>query len=328
MLCDLIIDGNYLLSRMVFTLHKNNLLFGGLNKSLETAISNYKKWFPFANIYLVSDSKEKSWRRKINTQYKSNRKKDTDIDWDFVYSTYSEFKQELTTGGIKVLETPHVEGDDWISFIIEKSNASGRSTIVVSNDYDIKQLIKFSLEPLCINVMANELQSRQRLFLPNNYQLFINRIDVINNDDIFNLNDNTDFIKLLKSFIKRCETLEVNNIESLIIKLISGDSSDNISSCWSQVKAGKKRGIAEKGAKSIFNEYLINFGEPSIQDPDLTENIADLICEKKKLPKSNIYDIKKNIESNMKLIYLDTKMIPQEILTKMSKIYLQNENRV
>ena len=35
MLCDLIIDGNYILSRLVFTLHKNNLLYGALHKSLE-----------------------------------------------------------------------------------------------------------------------------------------------------------------------------------------------------------------------------------------------------------------------------------------------------
>jgi len=326
MLCDLIIDGNYLLSRMVFTLHKNNLLFGALNKSLETAVNNYKKWYPFVNIYLVSDSKEKSWRKKINTNYKSNRKKDNDIDWEFVYSAYNEFKNEQKKKGIKVLELPHVEGDDWISFVIEKSNEVNRSTIVVSNDHDIKQLLNYSVDPLYINLMANEMQSKQKVFLPKNYQMFLNYLDKDKVEDIFNLNDNQEFVKLMKSFIDRCEINEVNSIECLVIKLISGDTSDNISSCWSQVKNGKKRGIAEKGAKSIYDEYLINFGEPKIADPDLTENIADLICEKKKLPKSTIWDIKRNIENNMKLIFLDTKNIPSEILNKMSYIYSENEN--
>jgi 5'-3' exonuclease len=325
MLCDLIIDGNYLLSRMVFTLHKNNLLFGGLNKSLETAVNNYKKWYTFSNIYLVSDSKEKSWRKKINTNYKTNRKKDTDIDWEFVYSTYDEFKQSLNSKGVKVLEAPHVEGDDWISFLVEKSNYSGRSTLIVSNDHDIKQLITYSTDPHYINIMSNEMQSRQRMFVPKNYQIFVDSVSK-ENDDIFSLNDNKDFIKLLQSFLRRCEVLEVSGIESLLIKLISGDTSDNINSCWSQVKNGKKRGIAEKGAQSIFNEYLVNFGEPNISDPDLSENIADLICEKKKLPKSTIAQIKTRIEENMKLIHLDTKMIPKEILTKMSRIYSNYEN--
>ena len=52
MLCDLIIDGNYILSRLVFTLHKNNLLFGPREKlSLQmrhsqiTASKNYLKVF-------------------------------------------------------------------------------------------------------------------------------------------------------------------------------------------------------------------------------------------------------------------------------------------
>jgi 5'-3' exonuclease len=326
MLCDLIIDGNYLLSRMVFTLHKNNLLFGGLHKSLETAVNNYRKWYPFVNIYLVSDSKEKSWRKKINTDYKSNRKKDTDIDWEFVYSAYNEFKSDLKKKGIKVLEAPHVEGDDWISYLLEKSNESSRSTLIVSNDYDIKQLLTYSIEPSFINIMSNEMQSKQKVFLPKNYQMFLNHIDRNNQGDIFNLNDNVDFIKLIKNFINRYEINEVSNVECLMIKLISGDSSDNISSCWSQIKNGKKRGIAERGAKSIFDEYLIHFGEPKISDPDLTENIADLICEKKKLPKSTIFDIKKNIESNMKLIFLDTRNIPQNILDKMNKVYTENED--
>jgi hypothetical protein len=163
------------------------------------------------------------------------------------------------------------------------------------------------------------------MFVPKNYQIFVDSVSK-ENDDIFSLNDNKDFIKLLQSFLRRCEVLEVSGIESLLIKLISGDTSDNINSCWSQVKNGKKRGIAEKGAQSIFNEYLVNFGEPNISDPDLSENIADLICEKKKLPKSTIAQIKTRIEENMKLIHLDTKMIPKEILTKMSRIYSNYEN--
>jgi 5'-3' exonuclease len=321
MLCDLLIDGNYLLSKMVFTLHKNNLLFGALHKSLETAVNNYRKWYPFANIYLVSDSKEKSWRKKINTKYKANRKRDNDIDWEFVFSTYDEFKDNIGKKGIKILQAPNIEGDDWISFLVEKSNSKGRSTIVVTNDHDIKQLINFVLEPPTINIMSNEMYSRQKLFLPKNYQLFLASLRKNNDEDIFNLNDNQEFVKLLSNFIERCETFEVDPVECLIVKLISGDTSDNISSAWSIVKNGRKRGIAEKGAKSIFDQYLTVFGQPSLEDPDLTENIADLICEKKKLSKTSIGSIKTNIESNMKLIVLKTENMPDEILDKMNKLY-------
>jgi 5'-3' exonuclease len=325
MLCDLIVDGNFLLNRLVFTLHKNNLLFGALHKSLEISILNYRKWYPFANIYLVSDSKEKSWRKKLNQNYKSTRKKDNDIDWEFVFTAYNEFKADMKNRGIKIMEAPHIEGDDWISFLIERANLENRSTIVISNDYDIKQLMGYSLNPLYINLMSNEMMNKQKLFLPKNYQLFLNAINKVDNDDIFALNDNGEFIKLLNNFINKYEIHVVDPMESLIIKLISGDTSDNISSVWSVIKNGKKRGIAEKGAKSIFDEYLVHFGEPKLTDPDLTENIADLICEKKKLSRNSITDIKTNIEDNMKLILLNTSYLPNEVVKKMEYVYDTNK---
>ena len=144
MLLNCIIDGNYILSRLVFTLHKNNLLYGALTQSLENTVTNYKKLYPFTNMYLVSDSKEKSWRKTLNSNYKANRKKDSDIDWGFVYKAYDEFKQNLK--GTKLLESPRIEGDDWIAYLVQKTNDMGQSNFIVSNDHDIKQLIRFNLK--------------------------------------------------------------------------------------------------------------------------------------------------------------------------------------
>jgi 5'-3' exonuclease len=320
MICDLIIDGNYILSKNTFTLHKNNLLFGALHKSLENTVNNYRKWYPFANVYLVSDSKEKSWRKQLTTNYKATRKKDSDIDWQFVYNAYGEFKDSMK-GLVKVLEAPHVEGDDWISFLVEKANNEGRSTIIVSNDYDIKQIVNYGLDPLYINIMTNEMYNKEKLFLPRNYQIFLNKVSKLPSDDIFSLNDNTDFLLLLDRFINKYEINEINPVESLMVKIISGDTSDNIGSVWSVVKNGKKRGIGAKGAQSIYDEYILEFGELNLSDPDLYENIADLICEKKKLSKTQIESIVENIKDNMKLIDLRMHNLPEEIVEKMETGY-------
>lgn len=320
MTCDLIIDGNYILSKNTFTLHKNNLLFGALHKSLENTINSYRKWYPFANVYLVSDSKEKSWRKQLTTTYKATRKKDSDIDWNFVYTAYGEFKDSMK-GLVKVLEAPHVEGDDWISFLVTKANIEGRSAIIVSNDYDIKQIVNYGLDPLFINIMTNEMYNKEKLFLPKNYQIFLNKVSKLPSDDIFNLNDNTDFLLLLDRFINKYEINEINPVESLMVKIISGDTSDNIGSVWSVVKNGKKRGIGAKGAQSIYDEYILEFGEVNLGDPDLYENIADLICEKKKLSKTQIESIVDNIKDNMKLIDLRMHNLPDEIVEKMENGY-------
>jgi 5'-3' exonuclease len=317
---DLIIDGNYILSKLVFTLHKHNLLFGGLHKALEVAVGNYRKWYPFTNIYLVSDSKEKSWRKEYVDNYKGTRKKDSDIDWNFVYTAYDEFKQSIKSQ-MTVLEAPKVEGDDWISYLVEKANNEERCVIIVSNDYDIKQLVNYRLDPLTINIMTNEMYNKEKLFLPRNYQIFVNKVSKLPNDDIFNLNDNTEFLLLLNKFIDKYEIHEINPTESLIVKIIAGDQSDNIKSVWSVTKNGKKRGIGAAGAQTIYNEYLTEFGEISLTDPDLYENIADLICEKKKLSKSQIEPIVGNIERNVKLIDLRMVNLPEEIIEKMDEVY-------
>lgn len=319
MLVDLVIDGNYILSKLVFTLHKNNLLYGALHKSLENTMNNYRKWYPFTNIYLVSDSKEKSWRKQLTNSYKATRKKDNDIDWQFVYTAYGEFKQSAQ--GCKILEAPNVEGDDWISFLVTQANSNGRSTIIVSNDYDIKQLVNFTLDPLYINIMSNEMHNREKLFMPKNYQVFMNKVSNLSNDDIFDLNDNSDFILMMNRFLNKYEINEIDHIEALMIKIISGDQSDNISSVWQQTKNGRTRGIGAKGAKSIYDMYVAEFGDINLQDPDLLDNIADLICEKKKLSKSKIPDIVENIKDNFKLIDLRLENLPEEILNKMDNVF-------
>lgn len=227
-LCDLIIDGNYILNKNVFSLHKNNLLFGALEKSLEISTSNYRKWFPFANVYFVSDSRDKSWRVRLDKDYKGNRKRDLNIDWEFVFDTYNSFKEGLSERGFKVLEAKHIEGDDWLSYLTHKSNSEGRSTIIVSNDYDIKQIIGYNIDPLYINIMSNEMLNKQKLFLPKNYQIFLTEMNKLDNNDLFNLNDNVEFIQLINSFIEKYETFEIDPIESLMVKVISGDKGDNI----------------------------------------------------------------------------------------------------
>ena len=326
MLCNLIIDGNYILSKLTFILYKNNLLYGSLHKSLENTVNNYRKWYPFKNIYLVSDSKEKSWRKKITTEYKLTRKKDSSIDWEFVYNTYAEFKESMSDS-IKILESPHIEGDDWISFLADKSNKEGISNIIVSNDYDIKQIVKYSLDPLYLNIMINEMYGKEKIFLPKNYQVFLNKVSNLPNDDIFCLNDTNDFLLLIKKFLNKCNINEIDPVESLIIKIISGDISDNIESVWSQIKNGKKKGIGVIGAKSIYENYKKEFGDPVLTDPDLSDNIADIICEKKKISKTYIPDISKNIINNLKLIDLRIDNLPKQVVNVMSKTFENETNR-
>jgi 5'-3' exonuclease len=320
MLLNLIIDGNYILSRLVFTLHKNNLLYGALETSLENTISNYRKLYPFCNIYFVSDSRQKSWRKKINKDYKAKRKKDSDIDWTFVYDTYNRFKENVN---VRVLESPNIEGDDWISYVVKESNKEGYSNLIISNDHDIKQLLHFDLDNFFINMMTNEMYKKGKIFLPQNWKLFLDKVKTQPSDDIFNLNDNKEFLVFMDVLTNKYQVDEIDCVKSLIIKIISGDASDNIRSVWSKKdKSGRWRGIGEKGAESIYQKYIQEFGEPDLKDPDLYENIADLIVEKKKLSRNNMESIINRIKQNVTMVDLTVENLPNQVVERMKNDFV------
>lgn len=314
-----IIDGNYLLHRHVHTLHKNNLLYGALENSLDIAIGNYRKWFPFTNLYFVSDTKKKSWRHKIYKDYKAKRKKDSDIDWDFVFDTYTNFKEKLVDKKVKLFELDHIEGDDWVTFIVQESNEKNQSNLIVSNDYDIKQVLRFQLEPPLINFMTNEVFGKQKFFLPKNYQVFLTKIKGNLKESIFDIDDDSDFLNYIKSIQEKHEIVETDSVQSLLIKVISGDTSDNIKSVLGPAQ-GTKKGIGIVGAKTILEMYKQEFGDPVLNDPDLFENIADLICEKKKINRSQISKISDNIRKNMELINLEVNNLPTEVIQRMKTL--------
>jgi 5'-3' exonuclease len=301
---NLIIDGNYILNKSVFTLHKYKALFGELHESLEKTVKGFKSLYFFDNIFFVSDSGT-SWRKNIYTDYKANRSKSDDIDWDFVYTAYREFKEELPPN-VTLLEAPQIEGDDWIARIVLESNKKGYANLIISNDHDIKQLLKFSLSPLYMNLMSNEMFNREKVFLPNNYEIFMQKLhQESNNNDLFNLSKDAETLNFLNKFTERREKHIVDDKESLITKVISGDKSDNIKSVFQKAtKSGKMRGVGEAGAKKIYKKYFEEFGEMDLDDNDLFENIADLVVENKKGSFDDIPKVVNRISDNLQLISL------------------------
>ena len=312
---NLLIDGNYILHKNIYPLQKANQLYGMLHRSLETTLSTYRNWYPFDNIFFISDSNESSWRKEMYHDYKGNRKKDDTIDWEFVYIAYNEFKQSLPKH-VKVIEGNNIEGDDWVWYIANKYNIIGDSNIIVSNDYDIKQLVKSNIDPFWINIMVNEIWGKEKIFLPLNYKLYLNNIKSNFSNDIFDLNDNNSLYSFLDSFILKREISIVDPKEALFLKVISGDASDNILSPYkAKGKTGKVRGIGAAGAKKLYDSYLKEFGDLNTFDTDFADNSADLILEAKKLQINHLDEISKNIKTNLNLIELDR--IPSDIIEKM-----------
>lgn len=312
---NLIIDGNYLLLKNTFVLAKHNSLYGMLHKSLEKTLSSYRSLYSFDNIFFVSDSKS-SWRKNIYPDYKASRKKDDSIDWEFVYTAYNEFKNDLPKN-VKVLESNSIEGDDWTHYLVDKYNKEGYSNLIISNDYDIKQLVECSSSPFYINIMSNEIFNREKVFIPHNYSIYMNFLKENFSTDIFELNDNNTLYNFLDSFILKRDIHLTDKDEALFLKVISGDASDNIKSPYQAIQSnGKIRGIGDSGAKKLYELYIKEFGEVNFSDTDFSDNISDLILETKKLPNDNLKIISDRVKSNLNLIRLS--QMPQNIKDTMN----------
>jgi uncharacterized protein YcgL (UPF0745 family) len=314
---NLIIDGNYILNKNVFSLHKDKLLYGALQESLENAISLYSSWFSFENIYFVSDSYS-NWRKQVYPDYKGNRTKSEDIDWEFVSTVYSEFKRDLPKR-IKLFEQDRVEGDDWIYFLTKKTNEKNISSLIISNDGDIKQLL-YTGENF-INIMVNENNLYDNIYLPENYRTWLsifNRNSVL--PDLFDDDSGYDIevYNFIKRLISQRQVKEVDNNRVLIEKIVGGDYGDNIKSVY--IKNG--RGIGKKTAEKIYDKYIEYFGEP-VYNNELYERLIDIVMTEKKVPNEEYNNVSKRIDENNFLVNLDK--IPKDIIKIMEEKYEQYE---
>lgn len=312
---NLIIDGNFILYKNVFLLKRVNEIYGKLETAMNNSVRTYNSMFMFDNVYFVSDSKGGSWRKKYFPEYKGNRTKDDSIDWEHVNEIYETFKQNIPKR-YKLLESKYVEGDDWVSYLVNKYK--DESFIIISNDHDLKQLLQYDITNERIVLMSNEMYKNGKLFLPKGYKTFLTHIAKNTEIDLFDMNNDLKFVNYIKNYAEIIDTEEVYADRFLIEKVIQGDKGDNVPS--SIIING--RGIGVKGAEKIYDKYISEFNKiPDMKDSDFLDNLADLICEYKKLSYSSMDEVKGNLKRNIKLMSLETNDIPQKINERMENIH-------
>lgn len=316
---NLICDCNYLLMKAVFTLHKMNRLYGDLWNFLDQNINKYKLLNKWEHIYLVSDSKKKSWRQLELDSYKGHRTKQEDIDWEWVFATYTEWKESMSET-CTVLQRDHIEGDDWITSLILKLNKKGKSCVTISSDQDLLQLIDYKINKnkSWINIQIVDTLGKEHIYLPEGWNLWLKEYEENTGNDLFCLDDSLDNINFFKNILNKWEYEEVNKYEKLFTKIVQGDKSDNINSIYQKLtKTGKTQNIGKAGAQKIWEFYKENYN--IFFDTDSDEFKNDLInCLEQTnniiLSEGVKKNVSKNIDTNIKLIELHYKHYPEWVL--------------
>lgn len=303
----LLIDGNYILYKNVFNLHSSNILYGELYNTLLKDYNSFYNMVDFDSAFLVSDSRG-SWRKKLLPSYKSKRKKSKDINWDFVYEEYDNVKKELSSK-FKICEKDVVEGDDWIYYITNLNEKDNISNLIISNDFDLQQLIYGHTNPLFFNIMVNDNNRNPKMFVPENFKLLMHSMSH-KQISLFDDSDKTTKIyRLLKDFINGKYTpTKISTEKQLVIKLLSGDVSDNIQGIYPRV------GI--KTAEKVYSQFK-KLDKTYKPNDEIFEILSDLVAEVKKADEKEYHGILEAIKRNDSLINL--KQIPNEILYKMKE---------
>lgn len=328
---NLIFDGNYLLYKDVFSLKKIRGL-EHLRKSLTQNIDKIRKMYPFENVFFVSDHGT-SWRKLIYENYKGEREKDKSINWETIYQDYENIKKGLNEHpNINVLEIDSLEGDDIVSYLTDYFNNKGYSNLIIANDLDIQQKLITDIDKNFINIMWNNRYNDLKLFAPKNYKKFLKNLEKNNENDIFSLDKTDDFLNFFDEITKTSKISEVDNEKILICKLIEGDKSDNIPSVI-KIKNGElddtAQGIGKKGAEKCYDIYkeLVNDDFLDFKSNKFKEKICESVSIYKKVELDKIKDtLLKNIDFNMKLIYLDNDNIPENLINKL-KIKIKNNKK-
>jgi len=314
---NILLDGNYILNKSVFTLYKLRNLYTDLPIALEKEYNTLSNLFYFSKIYFISDSRG-NWRKNYYSEYKGTRKKNENIDWNTVYEIYDKFKSDLNKKkNCDVLQINNLEGDDIIAYVVKETNKKGFSNMIISNDSDLFQLINYDIINKCINFMYNSKYSDERVYLPNLYNVFLENIEKDGDiNDLFIGNDDIDFIEFIKNMIINKNVNDIDYEMELFIKII-GHNKDNIKSIYLK----GNRGIGKIGGEKIYNFYKETY--PDIIDfnsIDFKKRLIESIKYYKRI-KDDIQDndMKKRLNMNLKLVKLDKVSIPTNLYNKMQE---------
>lgn len=339
MRANLIFDSNYIAIRNVFGLcPKGSMLIGRfldteddqaifikrMIDDVSSVISMFPKGFIHKVIWCVDSH---SWRKDLfqDINYKGEREKDDVINWEVFHDLMDELAKVLNQCGVYVSKIPKAEADDLIYLWSKKLLEMGESSIIVSSDKDISQILH-AREDGNIVCMISPLNGERKFVFDKNMKK-VQREDVKENyeDEIFNPRQESPVDVLLKVASKNTLT-EVDPEWVLLSKVLLGDKSDNIPAIiqWKKGKEGmiKTYSLTERMlSRAGITEMSFPTVDELNEDFDLLRSIcAELI---KVVPEevATVDGIIERFQRNEKLIRLHESNIPNHI-----KIDLDSEN--
>lgn len=304
--CTLVIDGNWLLMSRLSVLNNrykdDHELCQDLKILMIRSINIVLKTFPVIdNIIFVSDGG--SWRNKIeipsflaadNVEYKGNRERSEDINWELIFNEFDSFISVLSQTGITCSRHQYIEGDDWCWYWSTKLNSNDTNCIIWSKDKDLTQLVKTN-EDGCFTVWWNKESGLIVEDKPEEEMNFL-----------FNhkFNQNEEILSKINQACKKITKIDPHTI--VIDKIVRGDMGDNII----PIIFRSSKNVSDKkfrvSAKDLDTQLDIH------SESDIRHYIHTLLNSKKYIDRveKSEEDIVEHFKYNTKLVELSEENYP------------------
>jgi hypothetical protein len=272
---------------------------------------------------LVFTCDSRSWRKDVEIEdggYKSGRVKDETVDWSIFFDLMQSFGKHLEKMGFIFSKVEGAEGDDLLLFWSRKFNDLGESTVIISGDKDLHQLVKMN-GPDSWTCVWNNNSKKNFLYVPMGWK--DNWLNESNHSEvsIFNMSSTISPEKeRLKDFIKKVDLEEINSFPFIFNKILIGDKGDSVPSVWEYDSAGKTYRFTQAKADKIIELFeqsdFKSLGIKALsEDQDFLNWISPLVLKLSKGVDSteNRNKVKSNWIRNLKLMWLDPNVIPEKV---------------
>lgn len=342
----LLIDGNFITYRTVSVVQPNSDTKIRVDSDEDKAMFIRKIAIDFCSQVRLFDGlfdqvvwtiDKKSWRKTYfpESEYKANRVVDETINWENVSAIRDEFLDIMKQNGVCVSVVEGAEGDDLICEWSKYLQSKRKPSIILSGDNDLNQLVYFDNISYCIQYspITSKLYGA-----PGFGDWLSSAVNDEKNIDIFNItrpSKTADKI-LLHDIVrqKKLTVVEVNTLEFIFKKVLTGDAGDNVKPAFNYTKPNKSgkvinHGISDGKAEKIVEEYKSN-EELKIEDlygNEYTEELAKITY---KIMKAEgimpVHKIAQNIKMNAILVALNNLSIPKQVVESIKADIISNED--
>lgn len=272
---------------------------GILARKITTDIAFILHMFGPDRVIFVCDSKH-PWREQLyesipGMEYKGNRVKDEEKNWNNIFNTMNRLKDIYEKKGFITCEIEHAEADDLAALYKDALyNKRGENVIMVSSDRDWCQLIDFNKDKnnFCIvyNPIANN-KGKKKIYLTEQCSEWLNAPEITN---IFfsNYSKEREAVRTVSKDPKN--EIEVLSPEQILTdKIVCGDDGDNVPGFYEFYQNGKKvrftalrmkklfeaagitdlNGFKEKCIAGSINDHIAKLFKREINDMDSNERL-------------------------------------------------------